>query len=100
MQIQLTSVFDRVSQGMVGTTDWDKAYHSYSLCVCTNETTDDFKFVFEGLKNVTRKNLNFEMEQNTIVCDAAFAISNAFVATFGENVLIIMCWSKRQLSGR
>lgn len=32
------------------------------------------------------------MEQNTIVCDAAFAISNAFVATFGENVLVIMCW--------
>lgn len=62
---------------MVGTTDWDKAYHPYPLCVCSNEKTEDFNFVFEGLKNGTKIVLGFKMKQNAIVCDAASAISNA-----------------------
>lgn len=32
------------------------------------------------------------MEQKTIVCDVAFAISNAFLEIFGNDVLVVMCW--------
>lgn len=77
---------------MVGTTDWNKSYHPYALCVCSNEKAEDFQFVFEGLKNGTNFVLDFTMKQTAIVCDAAFAISNAFLTTFGDDMVVVMCW--------
>lgn len=77
---------------MLGTTDWDKAYHPYGLSVCSDEKTDDFKFLFQGIKNGAQNILKHELKQQTLVCDAAFAIINAFKEVFGENVVVVMCW--------
>lgn len=77
---------------MVGTTDWDKAYQPYGLCVCSYERKDDFKFIFQGIKDGAYKILDFEMKQKSLVCDAAFAIINAFQEVFGNDVIVIMCW--------
>lgn len=77
---------------MVGTTDYEKAYQPYGLCVCTFEATDDFKFLFESLKIRTKDILGFEMVQKTLVCDATFAIINAFRHVFGDDVVVVMCW--------
>lgn len=77
---------------MLGTTDWDKAYHPYGLCVCSYEQSDDFKFLFQGIKDGTQNILGHKMEQKAIVCDAAFAIINAFKEVFGNDVIVIMCW--------
>lgn len=77
---------------MIGTTDWDKAYHPYGLSVCSNEKTDDFKFLFQGIKNGAQNILNHKIEQKAIVCDAAGAIINAFIEVFGDEVIVVMCW--------
>lgn len=77
---------------MVGTTDYEKSYQPYGLCVCTFEQTEDFKFLFQSLKDGTREILGFEMVQKSLDCDAAFAIINAFIEVFGDDVVIVMCW--------
>lgn len=77
---------------MVGTTDYEKVYQPYGLCVCTFEQKNDFKFIFQSLKDRTKEILGFEVEQTSLVCDAAFAIINAFQEVFGDDVTIIMCW--------
>lgn len=77
---------------MIGTTDWDKTYHPYGLCVCSKEQTDDFKFLFQGIKDGAKNILNHEMKQKAVVCDAAGAIINAFIEVFGDDVTVVMCW--------
>lgn len=77
---------------MAGTTDWDKSYHPYGLAICTDEKTEDFKFVFDGLKEGARKVLNYEMKPKVLVSDAAGSIHNGFRAVFGDDIIIVMCW--------
>lgn len=77
---------------MVGTTDFHKAYDAFGLAVCTYEKTEDFHFVFKGIKDGLLRIFGFEMVQTTLVADAAFAIINAFIEVFGQNAVIIMCW--------
>lgn len=77
---------------MVGTTDWDKSYHPYGLSVCSREETDDFKFLFQGIKSGVQNIFKSEMKQETVVCDAAYAIINAFKDVFGNDVTVVMCW--------
>jgi hypothetical protein len=44
---------------IVGTTDLDRHFHSFGMAVCSNETTQDFRFVFRGLQEGVQK-LNLE----------------------------------------
>ncbi|RNA28912.1 hypothetical protein BpHYR1_040067, partial [Brachionus plicatilis] len=37
---------------MIGTTDRQKHFHPFGICISTNETGDDFRFLFESLKKV------------------------------------------------
>lgn len=77
---------------MVGTTDLEKAYHAFGLAVCTNEKTEDFVFVFNGMKEGLLRIVGYEMVQTALVADAAFAIINAFKEVHGSDVIIVMCW--------
>lgn len=73
---------------MTGTTDLDP----YALSVCSNEKTEDFKFIFKGIKDGLQRVFGYTKRQTTLVCDAAFAIINAFIELYGTDVIIIMCW--------
>lgn len=77
---------------MIGTTDWDKAYQPFGLCVCSYEKEEDFKFIFQALKDGTLRVLGFEMKQSSLVCDAAFAIINGCKYVFGDDIIVITCW--------
>ncbi|RMZ97193.1 hypothetical protein BpHYR1_035571 [Brachionus plicatilis] len=37
---------------MIGTADRQKHFHPFGICISTNETGDDFRFLFESLKKV------------------------------------------------
>lgn len=77
---------------VVGTTDKIRQFHPFGLCICSNEQTADFVFLFEALKLGTAKVFNNQICPNTIVCDASPAIQNAFKQVFGEESVIVMCW--------
>jgi hypothetical protein len=77
---------------VVGTTDKIIQFHPFGLCICSNEQTADFVFLFEALKLGTAKVFNNQICPNTIVCDASPAIQNAFKQVFGEESVIVMCW--------
>jgi hypothetical protein len=77
---------------VVGTTDKIRQFHPFGFCICSNEKTADFVFLFEALKLGTAKVFNNQICPNTIVCDASSAIQNAFKQVFGEESVIVMCW--------
>jgi hypothetical protein len=77
---------------VVGTTDKIRQFHPFGLCICSNEQTADFVFLFEALGLGTAKVFNNQICPNTIVCDDSPAIQNAFKQVFGEESVIVMCW--------
>ena len=70
----------------------DRHFHSFGIRVCSNEKTADFIFIFETLVK-TLEILGVTFNIDTLISDASEAIRNAFIAVFGESVIIIMCWA-------
>ncbi|CAF1022962.1 unnamed protein product [Brachionus calyciflorus] len=79
------------------TTDHEKKIHILTLSICTGETGEDFKFVFESLKKAHKKVFNIDYRPCTLVADGADAITNGFMSAFNydkhENFKRVMCWS-------
>lgn len=78
---------------LVGTTDEQRHFHMFGICICTNETSSDFSFMFNALNKGVKKIFNVDIDPDYLVCDAAKAIHNAFTEVYGENKTVIMCWS-------
>jgi len=55
--------------------------------VCSTETEKDFEFIFKTLKSHTL-NLN----PSVLIADCAEAITNGFIAAFGNNFTRVHCW--------
>lgn len=72
---------------VVGTTDCDRHFHPFGLALCSNETSADFKFIFESLK-VSNSNYSPKF----LIADCASAITNGFEEVFGKNFIRIHCW--------
>lgn len=87
---------------MVGTSDCDRKYHPFGLIVSTNETAQDYEFVFQSLKTGLKRIFNYDFSAKTLICDAAHAIHNGFRETYGKDVIVIMCWAhmKRAVSNK
>jgi hypothetical protein len=73
-----------------GNTDLDRHFHSFGISVCSNEKTADLVFIFQTLVETLEK-LGVTFHIDTLIADASEAIRNAFIAVFGEGLLIIMC---------
>ncbi|CAF3328610.1 unnamed protein product [Rotaria sp. Silwood2] len=75
---------------IVGTTDLDRHFHLFSMAICSNEATQDFRFIFRALQDGLHK-LNFEeTNPDFLITDSADAIRNAFQDVFGEKP-VVMC---------
>ncbi|KAJ3641881.1 hypothetical protein Zmor_028351 [Zophobas morio] len=77
---------------VVGITDCDRHFHPSGLAVCCDETTADFKFIFQSLVDGATK-INLQLNPEYLVSDASNAIPNGFLQVFGEDKILIICWA-------
>lgn len=64
---------------VIGTTDRGKKFHPIGFGVASSETTEDFKFMFNAIKQETERLADgVKYEPTVLVCDAAKSIQNAF----------------------
>ena len=67
------------------TTDRQKKFHLFGVALSSNETADDFLFVFESLKEISSILIpNFVYSPTTIIADGAAAITNGFQDAFDQ----------------
>lgn len=74
---------------IIGSSDMDRKFHQAGIAVTSNESTDDFKFVFEALQKMCGP----QYKPETLIGDAADAITNGFQETFGPNFTRVYCWA-------
>ena len=56
----------------MGCSDADRHFHHCELCVCSNESFDDYKFLFQSIVLAVNKNLpGKSIDPYILVCDAA-----------------------------
>lgn len=72
-----------------GISNWYQMYeqrqfHMFAIVVCT-----DFAFIFIALEKGVQNLFNIT---EYVVADAAKAIHNGFIETFGSDKTTIMCW--------
>lgn len=77
---------------VLGTIDKNKKLHPLCFALCTNETTSDYKFIFESLKSSVEKITGREWQPEILLSDASKAIRNAFMSVFSSAKLMIMCY--------
>ena len=77
---------------IIGTSDLDRHFHPLGMSVCSNETIEDFRFVFRGLQEGIQKLNLEEIKPEVLIADGADAIRNAFRDVFGEKPMA-MCWA-------
>lgn len=85
-----------------GTTDQNRKFHPLCVTVSSNEKKEDFKLMFQGLKDKIQEIFESSWNPKVLVCDAAKSIQNAFLEVFGEHVVVRMCWAhaKRKIQER
>lgn len=96
-KIHTDATYKLVWQGfpvfLVGTTDEHRQFHIFGFAVCTTEASIDFAFIFTALNKGVISLFNTNVEPDFLICDAARAIHNGFIETYGDSNTTIMCWS-------
>jgi len=82
---------------LTGTTDANKKFHPFSVSVCTNETHEDYEFIFKSLIEILDKLYQYEYKPNVLIADGAEAITNGFKQAFEYESINdfhrVMCWA-------
>lgn len=78
---------------LVGTTDSNRKFHLIDVCVSTHEKSADFQFIFQTIKDTTFTLFGTELKPLCLISDAAYSIKNGYVAVFGDDDSVIMCWA-------
>lgn len=78
---------------VLGTVDRQKTFHPLLYACSSHETTDDYSFVFESLKNGIECIYETEFEPKKLIADGAIPIRNAFYNVFVNAELDIMCFA-------
>lgn len=76
---------------VVGTTDAKQSFHLAGLTISTHERAEDYRFVFNTLKDVMQKVTEITIIPRALVADAAPAIHKGFLESLGI-FIVIMCW--------
>lgn len=77
---------------ILGTVDQQKKFHPMIYACSSNETTDDYKFMFESAKNGIHRCFNRVFSPELLIADGAEAIRNAFFDVCKESAKkFIMC---------
>jgi hypothetical protein len=82
---------------ILGTTDKNRKFHPLCLAVATSEQKDDFKMLFDALKNNVYSLFSSILQPTVLVCDAAKSIQNAFTEVFGNSATVRMCWAHAKM---
>lgn len=69
--LNIVGVFDKMNQ-----------FHILALSLSSSETSNDYAFLFDAVKNEAKKHHNIDVNPNYIMADAAFQMSNAFESIF------------------
>lgn len=77
---------------VIGTTDKAQRFHLIGLMLCRNEAEEDYKFAFDAIKKGCSEVLHREIKPQFLVADAAPAIRNGFIQSFGDPEKVIMCF--------
>lgn len=77
---------------ILGTVDRAKKFHPLSYACATGETTVDYKFVFEAIKNALEIYFESSFQPSILIADGAIPIRNAFFEVFESATLGIMCF--------
>lgn len=75
----------------IGTSDLHRKYHPFGIAVCTQETTADFKFIFDSLQRAVLEKFDVQIKPSYLIADAAKSIQNAFQQSF-DGGSVVMCW--------
>lgn len=78
---------------VLGTVDRKKRFHPLLYACTSHETTDDYAFVFESVRNAIEIFFEEAFEPTTLIADGAMAIRNAFYKVFKSARLDIMCFA-------
>lgn len=78
-----------------GTTDQDNSQHFHLMAMMMSkyERRADYAFAFKSLEEGVKRVANEVFSPTVLMADAAPAIGNAFKATFGKDVTILMCFT-------
>ena len=87
--ISVDATYKLIYQGfpvlLTGTTDIMKHFHPFGLAITSHETSEDFAFVFNSLKDVASKVLDgFIYCPKIVVADGAESITNGFSTAFSS----------------
>ncbi|CAF5175734.1 unnamed protein product, partial [Rotaria magnacalcarata] len=95
-KIHADATYKLVWQGfpvlIIGATDLDRHFHLFGMAICSNETTQDFRFIFRALQKGMKKLNLEEIDPDFLIAADADAIRNAFQDVFGEKKMV-MCWA-------
>lgn len=78
---------------ILGTVDRNKKFHPIAFACTTNETADDYAFVFNAVKTKIKQFFSMNFEPSILISDAADAIRNAFYRIFPNATTDIMCFA-------
>ena len=74
---------------VVGSSDKNKKFRPMGLAVASSETTEDYMFMFNTLKQSCGQNYH----PAVLIADCADTIMNASVQIFGHNLVRVHCWA-------
>lgn len=78
---------------VLGTVDRLERFHSAAYACCTNETTVDYEFVFEAVRDAIEILYAGKIEPKILIADGTDAIQDAFHNTFPLTEIDIMCFA-------
>lgn len=78
---------------VLGTVDRRKKFHPLAYACTSHETTEDYSFVFESVKNAIEIFFETTFEPVTLIADGAMSIRNGFYNVFDSAELDIMCFA-------
>lgn len=77
---------------IIGTVDMANKFNPLCFACVSNETCDDYAFIFETVKNRANTIFGIDFSPETIIADGADAIRNGFFRAFPEGKVDIMCF--------
>lgn len=78
---------------VLGTVDRAKRFHPLLYGCTSNETADDYAFIFQSVKEGVKKKFGKSFDPKIVVADGAHAIRNGFFAVFPDAEMNIMCYA-------
>ena len=73
---------------MVGTVDHERQYHPYGILITKTVNAEDYKYMFQTLKNLSI-NYKYEFNPTILLADTAAEITNGFKEVFNQGNLFI-----------